>query len=444
MGRKNDGIGRLKFLSIVLLTLIYGLLQTKQTFALVSNPNDAIDNTLKVDKTEYIKTVLLYGYNSNDNFNERYNSPAVVNRNNSNANLILEFDDLRAKYASFSAKIIHCDYDWKPSNLAEMEYLEGFNEYYINNYDVSENTKTPYYHYSFRVPKTKISGNFILQVFEGTFGESPIIEKRFRVFEQSIGIDGGVIPAQDPQYWRTHQQLNLKIDLANYNISFPQKDLKIIIRQNQREDKLTEIKNSNLVNTGRNTFALKYFDSENLFKAGNEFRFVDASSSFRKGQNISAIKLGIPDELTLFTQIKRSNKGYLNAYDNDGGYIITKLENGEIDLNSDYVEVNFRLNTPYDEHGNKPILMGKLVDWQKTELEFNPNNQLYEKTLLLKQGVYDFEFGLQSPIDGKANEEIFEGNFSETQNTYEVYIYHKPPGKRSELLIGYQILRNPS
>jgi Domain of unknown function (DUF5103) len=394
------------------------------------------------NRNDYIKTILLYSYSPNDNYIERYNNPAVINRSIANSHLILEFDDLRAKYASFSARIIHCDYNWEKSNLAEMEYLEGFNEFFINNYDVSQNTKIPYYHYSFKLPKTKISGNFILQVFENQTGGTPAFERKFRVFDQMIGIDGEIILAQDPQYWKTHQQLNMKLDLGNYNISFPQKELKIVIRQNQREDKLTEIKNNDLVNSGRNSFSLKYFDSDNLFKGGNEFRFVDLSSSFKKGQNIQEIKLGTPDEISVVTQNKRSNKGYLNAYDNDGGYIINNLENGEIDLNSDYLEVLFTLNAPYEESGNKPMITGKLVDWENAELDFNPYTQLYEKTLTLKQGIYDFGFTLKNVVTKKIDEDIYEGNFSDTNNTYEVFIYHKPPGKRSELLVAYQMLRN--
>jgi len=396
----------------------------------------------KASENDSIKTILLYGYSPNDNFNERYNNPAVINRSTKNSSLILEFDDLRAKYTSFSAKIIHCDYDWQKSNLAEMEYLEGFNEFFINNYNVSQNTKTPYYHYSFKLPKTKISGNFILQVFENQTEGTPIFERKFRVFDQMIGIGGGIIPAQDPQYWKTHQQLNVVIDIGNYNIAFPQRELKIVVRQNQRDDRLTEIKNINLVNSGRNSFSLKYFDSGNLFKAGNEFRFVDLSSSFKIGQNIKAIKQGTPDEIAVVTQNKRSNKGYLNAFDNDGGYIITNLENGEIDLNSDYMEVKFTLNAPYEDSGNKPMIAGKLVDWKNTEMDFNPNTQLYEKTLMLKQGVYDFGFTLKNVFTKKIDDDIYEGNFSDTNNTYEVFIYHKPPGKRSELLIAYQVLRN--
>jgi hypothetical protein len=391
---------------------------------------------------DYLKSIILYAYNPSDNFNERYNNPAVLNSNSPNSYLILEFDDLRVKYTSFSAKIIHCDYDWKKSNLAEMEYLEGFNEFYINNYDVSQNTKTPYYHYSFKLPKTKISGNYILQVFENPSEETPVFERRFSVFNQSVGVNGSIISAQDPQYWQTHQQLNMSIDLTNYNISFPQKELKIIIRQNQRDHKLTEIKNINFVNSGRSTYSLKYFDSENLFKAGNEFRHVDLTSSFRKGQNIFEIKLGTPDEITLVPQQKRSNKSYLNAYDNDGGYLVTNLENGEIDLNSDYVDLKFVLNLPYQEAPNKPVLMGKLTDWQYSEMDFNPNTQFYEKTILLKQGIYDFAFANKNIDSGSVNEDIYEGNFSDTSNTYEIFVYHKPSGKRSELLIAYQILKN--
>jgi hypothetical protein len=422
------------FLFLLFLCFSFSRNEAKLHENIFSKTSNPIDDDLK--------SIVLYAYTPSDNFNERYNNPAVLNKNSLNTYLILEFDDLRAKYASFSAKIIHCDYDWQKSNLAEMEYLEGFNEFFINNYHVSQNTKTPYYHYSFKLPKTKISGNFILQVFENRTEGTPIFERKFRVFDQMIGIDGGIIPAQDPQYWKTHQQLNVKIDIGNYNIAFPQRELKIVVRQNQREDKLTEIKNNNLVNSGRNSFSLKYFDSENLFKAGNEFRFVDLSSSFKIGQNIKEIKLGTPDQITVVTQNKRSNKGYLNAFDNDGGYLITNLENGEIDLNSDYMEVKFTLNAPYEESGNKPMIAGKLVNWENAELDFNPNTQLYEKTLMLKQGIYDFGFTLKNVVTEKIDEDIYEGNFSDTNNTYEVFIYHKPPGKRSELLVAYQMLKN--
>ncbi|MBP8156695.1 MAG: hypothetical protein KAX81_06675, partial [Leadbetterella sp.] len=38
------------------------------------------------NKNDYIKTILLYGYSPNDNFNERYNNAAVINRSIANSN----------------------------------------------------------------------------------------------------------------------------------------------------------------------------------------------------------------------------------------------------------------------------------------------------------------------------------------------------------------------
>ena len=393
-------------------------------------------------KNESIKTLNFYAFVQTDNFEERYNNPAVLNLGNKYSNLILEFDDLRAQYAEYQVRIIHCDYNWKKSQLTELEFLDGFNQFFINTYEVSQSTKVPYYHYSFKLPNVKLSGNYILQIFEDDLNSEPIIQKRFRVYDQMIGIDGLVKAAQDPVFWRTQQQLNINLDFGKYFISFPQKELKVLIRQNQRESKTIEMKNSGLVKTGSKTYALKYFENENLFKSGNEFRYLDLTSSFKKGMNVSKIQIGKPDYIELTPQFKRSNKAYLNSYDNDGGFIVSNLNGGEVDLNGDYTNVKFVLNQDRLGDGSIPVLNGKFTNWNFETMDFNPNTAMYEKEILMKQGVYDFAFGLQNTSNQSVDEDFYEGNFSDTGNTYEVFIYHKPLGKRSELLIGYQILKN--
>jgi len=32
----------------------------------------------------------------------------------------------------------------------------------------------------------------------------------------------------------------------------------------------------------------------------------------------------------------------------------------------------------------------------------------------------------------------FEGSFNNTENRYDILVYYRPPGSRSDLLIGYQ------
>ncbi len=38
------------------------------------------------------------------------------------------FDDLYGNEANYFYTLTHCDYDWKPSQLAKAEYLNGFDD----------------------------------------------------------------------------------------------------------------------------------------------------------------------------------------------------------------------------------------------------------------------------------------------------------------------------
>jgi len=60
----------------------------------------------------------------------------------SNTALELSFDDLSPDYREYVYTIVHCDADWQPSNLAETEYIDGFTEEVIDDYDYSFKTKS--------------------------------------------------------------------------------------------------------------------------------------------------------------------------------------------------------------------------------------------------------------------------------------------------------------
>ena len=83
--------------------------------------------------------------------------------------LMLSFDDLSNDPQNYAYTLIHCDADWKPSNLMESEYLEGFYEEPITDYQFSFNTTQNYIHYQTIIPsanlKPTISGNYLLIVF---------------------------------------------------------------------------------------------------------------------------------------------------------------------------------------------------------------------------------------------------------------------------------------
>ena len=76
---------------------------------------------------EYIKTVTLEINNLPTNF--------PVMTLNSGQFVMLKFDDLINEERNFYYRIIHCDKDWQPSGLREIEYISGFNDERLRNYE---------------------------------------------------------------------------------------------------------------------------------------------------------------------------------------------------------------------------------------------------------------------------------------------------------------------
>ena len=64
----------------------------------------------------------------------------------------LEFDDLFGNEADYYYDIQHCDYNWNPSGLSKMDYIQGFDNQRIQNYTNSFNTLQLFSHYKLSFP----------------------------------------------------------------------------------------------------------------------------------------------------------------------------------------------------------------------------------------------------------------------------------------------------
>lgn len=69
-------------------------------------------------------------------------------------------------------------------------------------------------------------------------------------------------------------------------------------------------------------------------------------------------------------------------------------------------------------------------------MSLNSQSGLYETTLLLKQGFYNYRYTVIAP-NGEELPGLISGNKWQTENEYAVLAYYREPGARYDRLIGY-------
>ena len=66
---------------------------------------------------------------------------------------------------------------------------------------------------------------------------------------------------------------------------------------------------------------------------------------------------------------------------------------------------------------------------------FNQKKGIYEATLLMKQGFYNYKYVVVDK-ENTLQEGAISGNFDETENNYKVLVYYRDLGARYDKLIG--------
>ena len=391
----------------------------------------------------YIRTVQLYPIlNSGKSVQAALNPPVV--RLGDNQPLLLEFDCLNLDYQSFRVKIFHCNSDWTPSVLNEIEYLPEFNDFPINDYRNSFATKIPYNHFKFDLPPTKVSGNFIVMVYKNRDEDDIMLTRKFMVYQNRVNVGGRVSYPNNAQRRLSHQQVNFGINYSGYDIINPQQDLKVLIRQNYRDDKTTKPLKPFMVDSYNQKLDYQFFDNENQFEGLSEFRMFDGRSTQQKLVNVQRVIQNERESiLELYPEKSQNQMAYLSNQDFNGMYVIDNYETNRGETESDYVRVSFLLKS--DSLENKKVYVnGSFNDWKLNErniMHYVPESQAYETYLQLKQGVYNYDY-LTVDSEGNKSETEFEGTHSQTENAYEILIYHRPIGTRADALVGYSLLKS--
>jgi len=385
-----------------------------------------------------IKTVLCY------NSNKEQSVPVILL--NSAETITVSFDDLLAGTKNYWYTVEHCTSDWKTSNISSIDYLEGFNEDRILNYRYSSNTIRKYTHYEFSLPNTqvkpKIGGNYILKVYEDANKNKPVLSQRFYILDSQFGIAGEITNSMQVANRNDKQKVNFTIAYSG-NIANPYQDVKAIVMQNFNSNTAIQNTKPSFVRPNQ----LVYNDiNTNDFWGDNEFRKFDTRSLRFKADNVRDIyRDNEAANVMLFKDLPRNNIAFANQYDENGNYFIRNTDGRDDRTESEYTGVLFTLNAPTPSADGEAYVVGRFNNYtlsKDNKLLYDASRKQFYGSILLKQGLYDYEYAWFDKTNNTVETRPFEGAFFQTENSYQIFVYYRRPGARWETLVGFTNLTN--
>jgi len=365
--------------------------------------------------------------------------------------LVLKFDDLSGEVKNYYYTIIHCDADWNESYIPQSDYLEGFAENPLDDYARSFNTSFDYINYRLFLPNDNVdfnySGNYALVVYEDGNKENIVLSKRFYVVEPLVDVEGTVRRATLDAFRGENQEVDFTILHENLKIENPNEEVKVVIMQNNRWD--NAIRNLKPLFIRDRSLVYDY-NRENVFVAGNEFRYFDNRTNRVEGENVLSTDFHRPYfHKTLMTDEPRANKKFF-AYEEMNGKYVVESQDREVedfDTECDYTFVHFSLPLESILLGGSVNVFGALSNWnanKSNEMTWNFDTSAYELTLLLKQGYYNYMYVYVPQGSAVADHKNIEGSFWQTENDYQIFVYYHEMGSRYDRLVGYRQLNSLS
>lgn len=356
---------------------------------------------------------------------------------NSADRLHVGFDELSHDYHRYICHIERCEADWTTANeVFESDWLNGFNDLVIDNYEHSINTTVLYTHYQFTLPNDqchlKMSGNYRLHIQEDGTNED-VLTVEFMVTEQSMLLTMSATTNTDIDHNGRHQQVTMSVGYTNHPVTQPDEQIRTVVMQNGREDNCRR----NVRPTFVNQNGLEWSHAmELIFDAGNEYRKYEVLDPSHPTMGIDYIRWD-GEYYQVFPFVNEPRPNYLYDEDADGAFYIRNSDNRENDIISDYVWVNYRLNSDPNIDGHIVIDGMWTTETDNTyRLTYDDVTGMYTAAILQKQGYYSYQY-LWEDLSGTRRPLPSEGNFYQTENRYQALVYYKEIGGRTWRLTAF-------
>ncbi|HKO78978.1 MAG TPA: DUF5103 domain-containing protein [Chitinophagaceae bacterium] len=382
-------------------------------------------------------------------YGDIYSYPVIAL--NSGDQLELHFDDFDADVKNYYYTFQLCNADWTPANLPAFDYIRGFQTTRISTYRYSSISFTKYTHYQAILPDrssapTK-SGNYLLKVFLNSDTSDLYFTKRFLVVDNKASVAAQIKQPFNSQFFLTDQRIQVMVNTANARINtMSPQDLKVVVLQNNIWPTAAYLNRPTIY---RGNY-FEYNDDASSFQAGREWRWIDLRSLRLMSDRMQKLVDTNDARTEVFVKPDAERKQQIYVYyrDLNGIYTIENTDGNNPYWQSDYAYTYFTYMPP----GGRPYpgkdiyVFGELTNYlpdDSSRMVFNEAKGVYEKTLYLKQGYYNYSYITLDAGKKPGNRFSFdntEGNFTNTENNYTVLVYFRPFGGRADELIGIALL----
>lgn len=319
--------------------------------------------------------------------------------------LHIGFDELSHDSHRYICHLTRCEADWsETTDVFESDWLQGFNDFPLDDYQNSLNTTVNYTHYEFTIPNSqcmiRMSGNYRLSIFDEDNGHEKILDAEFYVVEPVVNIGLNLTTNTDIDVNKSHQQVSINLEYKDLNVIRPDDEIYTVVMQNWNEQ------------TARLNPAPQYtyhqglrweHQRELIFDAGNEYHKFEVLDVSHPTMGIDRIGWdGKRYQAFPFTTTVRRN--YLTDESANGAFYIRNSNRSEIAYTCDYVWVNYTLEAPYS---GEIFLQGQWTnnaDATAYQMQYDANSQCYIAQVMQKQGYYSYQYvdkdGRTAPTEG--------------------------------------------
>lgn len=355
--------------------------------------------------------------------------------------LEVHFDEMGLEASDYQFRVVHCSHDWQLTELESYEYIQGFPEGDINDVEASFNTIEEYVHYTFNFPndmmKVRISGNYLLLVFESGEPEKVIFSSRIVIYETLVGVQTRITNSSNISERFTHQEFDFNLSTANFQIMDPFNNLHVALLQNWSWN--------NAITNLKPIFVKEYeitydYSGENSFPGGSEWRYFEMKNFRFASIEVASIERNDEGwQVYLQPDLPRGSRTYETIQDLNGRYFVRNDEGSDSDLESEYCTVHFALQCS-EIPGATVYLEGDFTkfDPEAYKCTWNSKDRKYECKVLMKQGLYNYRFVVRDTYKSTPDLGFSEGNHVETENDYVAIVYMWDRNGSYDRIIGQQ------